>query len=338
MTESKVNGIIVWLVMCLVLIGCSDGSPRGWTIENEINTESKWTHWYRPKDDPTFTADYGNNHDSILFYDSQLEYPYHLIISHQPTHAFLWRSKKFSIHSSEWELASDHYVIGNHYEYDDGVRVGDTYYIFEQGLVYTFSGALEDANGQWQATGTFPKAGSDDIGVFYEDEIFHIFGEYGDFPHGPDGTSLSHYTSPTGLGDWTLVDNKAVDANPRGGHKYGVGDATIEKIDGAYYLFSDIESKGNPYKVVAWRSNSLYEPFTFLGTAIEARSQETDDRDNERIQDCDILWIGEIDQYVMSCNMRDIDGVPGGNFPTLNKNTSRVIGFFLSGHFPEETV
>ena len=57
-----------------------------------------------------------------------------------------------------------------------------------------------------------------------------MFGEHGHFPHGPDGTSLAHFTSSTGLGDWKLVNAKAVDPNPDGGHKYGVGDATIEKI------------------------------------------------------------------------------------------------------------
>ena len=30
-----------------------------------------------------------------------------------------------------------------------------------------------------------------------------------------------------GLGDWKMINPKAVDPNPDGGHKYGVGDATI---------------------------------------------------------------------------------------------------------------
>ena len=71
---------------------------------------------------------------------------------------------------------------------------------------------------------------------------------------GPDGTSLAHFTSPTGLGEWTLVDAKAVDPNPDGGHLYGVGDATIAKIGDYYYIYCDRESKGSPYKVVAWRA------------------------------------------------------------------------------------
>ena len=38
--------------------------------------------WKRPVDNPVFTTTHGNNHDSVLFVDPELEYPYHLIISH----------------------------------------------------------------------------------------------------------------------------------------------------------------------------------------------------------------------------------------------------------------
>ncbi len=38
--------------------------------------------WKRPVDNPVFTTTFGNNHDSVLFVDPELEYPYHLIISH----------------------------------------------------------------------------------------------------------------------------------------------------------------------------------------------------------------------------------------------------------------
>ncbi len=292
--------------------------------------DSDWVKWYRPVDNPVFTTTYGNNHDSILFVEPELEYPYHLIISHTPEAAHLWRAKTFSWNSSDWELVSDQYIIGNHYEYDDGVKVDGVYYIYEEGMVYTYSGPLEEASGNWKLAGTFPQDQCDDVGVYFEDGVFHIFGEYGDFPYGPDGTSLSHFTSHTGLGDWKLVSTKAVDPNPKGGHQYGVGDATIAKIEGHYYLFCDLESKGSPYKIIAWRSGALDAPFEYLGKAITPRSDETDDWDNYRIQDPDIGYIPELSRYVITCNMKDHDGIPGGHFPTLENNQTRVIGVFYS--------
>lgn len=76
-----------------------------------------------PLDNPVFTKNHGNNPDSILFVDMSLEYPYHLIVSHEPSGAHLWRTKTFSWDSADWELVSDQYNIGGHYEYDDGGKV-----------------------------------------------------------------------------------------------------------------------------------------------------------------------------------------------------------------------
>ena len=207
-----------------------------------------------------------------------------------------------------------------------------TYYIYEGGKVFTYSGPLEKSSGKWKVSGSFPHKKCDDIGIFYENGLFHMFGEHGHFPHGPDGTSLAHFTSKTGLGDWEMVNPKAVDPNPKGGHKYGVGDATIAKIQGSYYIFCDRESQGSPYKVTAWRSKSLMEPFEYLGLAITPRSDEVDDWDNYRIQDPDIAFIPELNRYVMTCNMMDKDGNPGGDFSRsgLKGKDTRVIGVFYS--------
>jgi hypothetical protein len=289
-----------------------------------------WTAWHRPADNPVFTAEHGNNHDSILFVEPQLEYPYHLIISHWESGADLWRAREFSWSSAGWELVSDEYQIGGQYEYDDGVKVGDTYYIYEDGHVYTYSGPLEEASGAWIDAGTFPVAECDDIGVYYEDGVFHIFGEYGDYPHGPDGTSLSHFVSTTGLGDWQLVNSKAADPNPDGGQVYGVGDPTIARIQGEYYIFCDLESENRPYEVIAWSSSDINQPFEYLGVAIEPRRDDVDDWDNYRIQDPDIGFVAEQSRYVMTCNMMDTDGNPGGDFPNLPPGFSRVIGVFYS--------
>lgn len=298
--------------------------------------------WYRPVDQPVFTNQYGNNHDAIIFREEGGEYPYYLIISHEKSAAHLWRAKEFTWSSEDWELVSDQYIIDNYYEFDDGVKVGDRYFIYEGGNVYTFSGNLEDGNNRWEKSGSFPVEKCDDVGVYYEDGWFHIFGEYGEFPHGPDGTSLSHYRSRTGLGEWELIDEKAVDPNPDGGHKYGVGDATIEKIGDRYYLFCDRETMNSPYRIIAWTSKDINTPFQFLDVVIEPRSDQTKDWDNHRIQDGDIVFVPEKSLYAMFCNMKDVDGTPGpsagNNFESshLGKGETRVVGTFFLDSFQED--
>ena len=105
---------------------------------------------------------------------------------------------------------------------------------------------LKKASGKWKVAGTFPHKQCDDIGVYYEDGLFHMFGEHGNFPHGPDGTSLAHFTSETGLGDWKLVNPKAVDPNPDGGHTYGVGDATLPRSKAPITCSATASPKGTP--------------------------------------------------------------------------------------------
>lgn len=321
------------LVVILLCIVFSCVTKRK-NVQEDIDPVSKMLNWYRPVNQPVFSKDHGNNHDPVLFIDHQLDYPYQMIISHTESAAFLWKAHEFSWNSADWKLVSDEYVIGDHYEYDDGLKVNGTYYIYENGIVYTYSGSLESGNGQWKKSGSFPVDQCDDIGVFYEDGIFHIFGEYGDFPHGPDGSSLSHFRSSTGVGDWEIVDTRAVDPNPDGGAEFGVGDATITKVNGEYYLFCDRETKELPYRIVAWKSTDINEPFRFLDVVIQPRSEETGDWDNHRIQDGDIGFIPEKSRFVMVCNMKDLDGEPGYSDDHtyarnhLKGNETRVIGTF----------
>jgi hypothetical protein len=81
-------------VLCAAALGCSSESDRA---------EPDWTDWNRPVDNPVFTVGHGNNHDAILCIEPDLEYPYHLIISHTAEGAHLWRARKFSWDSSGWK-------------------------------------------------------------------------------------------------------------------------------------------------------------------------------------------------------------------------------------------
>ena len=304
-------------------------------------TYADGSQWYRPVDQPVFTATHGNNHDAIFFYEPDSVYKYKLIISHEQSGADFWRAKNWSIDSSDWEMVNDDYDIANEYEFDDGVKIGSKYYIYENQKVYTTTTGLDAADGNWVSEGTFPNE-IDDVGVWYEDGWFHLFGE-SNAVHGAisglpyDGSAIAHYKSQTGLGNWQLVSHTA--ANPDDGlatPQFGVGDASIAKINGEYWMYLDREEDGVPYRVTAWKSDSLANEFQYVGVAVAPREGATDDWDNYRIQDNEVEFIPEINRYVMFANMMDRDGIPdkGPLFANggtgLNPGDSRVIGIFYS--------
>jgi hypothetical protein len=299
-----------------------------------------WLSWYRPVDQPVFTTQHGNNHDAIFFYEPESVYKYKLIISNEASGGDFWRAKNWSIDSADWELVNDDYDIAGKYEYDDGVKVNGKYYIYEGGRVYTTTSGLDPADGNWNNEGSWSGLGLDDVGVHYEDGWFHLFGEYNGV-HGSvipnDGSTIAHYKSQTGLGNWQLVSHTAAD--PNAGlttPQYGVGDATIAKIGNEYWMYLDREEAGVPYRITAWKSDSLDNDFQYVGIAAAPRSGETDDWDNHRVQDAEVEFIPELNRYVMFANMMDIDGDPGyepgfnyGN-TILSSPQTRVVGIFYS--------
>ena len=337
-----------WRVLAFNEFGATQSATGIFDIpENAIEGDTKpnWSKWIRATDQDgaeysnhVFFDNGENNHDPILFYDASLEYPYQLIISHEPSHAYHWQSKTFSPKAElGWELSAERYYLAMVYEFDDGVKVDGVHYVFKNGIIYSYSGSLEEANGSWLVAGTWPYYDgngnklSHDVGVFYEDNLFHIFGEYGDFPHGPDGISLSHYVSsgPADDWDWELVTNKAVDPNPDGSNTYGVGDATIIKIKDEYYLFSDIESLNVPYRVITWRTKNIFEPFEYVGLAVAPRTNDANNPDFYRVQDCDIIFAPEEGRYVMMCNVLQ---------DSNNRRGTRRIGVYYSSNFDCENL
>lgn len=294
--------------------------------------------WINPPGvgNPVFTSNHGNNHDPILFVDTDQEYPYHLLISHEKGGAHLWKTKSYSWTHSHWQLVSNKYVIDpRRYEFDDGIKVKNTYYVYEGGIVYTYSGSLSKGNGKWEKGGHFPDYQCNDLGVYHENGVFHIFGEYGGGAKTTNGTSISHFTSETGLGQWNLQDTKVINPDRIGRKKAIVGDPTITKINNQYYIYLDQKRPGNPYSITGWVSSELSGPFEFIGEIIEPRIEESDDWYNYRVQDPEIKYIPYLSKFVLLFNMMDRDGIPGGHFPSLKNKNTRVIGtVYSSDHSP----
>jgi hypothetical protein len=306
--------------------------------KKETMQSSFHSSWYRPAKNPLFNTTNGNNHDPILFVDTSQTYPYHLIISGWQCHAanqyaeqtYLWRAKSFSWSSADWELVDDHYQIGCQYEYDDAVKVDSTYYIYENGVVYTYAGNLSEGSGKWAAKGAFPRNLCDDIGVIYANGFFHLFGEYGRFEDRPDGKYISHLRSKTGLGQWEVVDLQQGDPNSQYTNPVGVGDPCVLQIGAKYVLYCDVESTTFPYQIDSWTSTYLSSPFTYEQVAVKPRTHDASLWDNYRVQDADVEFIPELNQYVMVCNFLDVDQNPAPtNFPRLN-GRKRVIGVLYS--------
>ena len=132
------------------------------------------------------------------------------------------------------------------------------------------------------------------------------------------------------------MDTAAVDPNPDGSRTYGVGDPTITKVDGTYYLYCDRESREEPYRVVGWSADSLDASFRSLGEVVRPREDGPDYYwDNHRVQDADVAYVPDLDRYVMVCNMMDRDGIPGRQAVDDccggDGEWTRVVGFLYSG-------
>ena len=313
---------VVLVGFCLIGMACDTKSQDSY----ELPETTSATRWKRPTADPVFDVSRGNNHDAILFCEEESEYPYYLFISHEREHAYLWRAKEWSCSSEGWELVSENYQIGGFYGYDDGVKVGNTYYVYESGTVFTFTGDLAESSGKWNRAGKWPTSLCEDVGVYYDGSVFHLFGEHGDFPGRPNGTELSHLVSDNGKDGWRLLDRCALTPNRDGGRKYGVGDPSIIRANGLYHLFCDLETRDTPYRIIEWTAQSLDGPWEYRGVAVAPRDGEQH-WDNHRVQDPEVAFIAEMDRFVLLCNAKDIDGIPGGDFDSthLRPGETRVI-------------
>ena len=343
--ENKKKILSVLLLICFILTTISYIPIVGSTDQYNDMDE-----WYRPVDQSIFSSNHQNRHDCAVLVNSSWEYPYYIVIStdHSEEYFEVWKTQTWNYSSSEWTLVNANYNIFDNsapydepYELDDIIQKDGIYYAYEDSEVWSYDGGinglLDGGDGAWSQVGTFPGTPRvcADIGVWYDDPadggdgLVHIFGEHGTFNHPAttDGSELSHYTSKTGYDNWVLVDDNAVEPNPGvpdGAGTYGVGDATITKINNRYYLACDRESVGHPYNITMWYSDDINGSFTYIGQPITCRWQYTDDWDNYRVQDGDFVEFHDGSGYAMMMNWKDTDGTP------YAWADSRQIGSFIS--------
>mgnify|MGYP001801901515 FL=1 len=94
----KLLQILLLALTAIFFAACAQQEP------DETVTAFDPLAWKRPVDNPVFTTDFGNNHDSVLFVEPDEEYPYHLIVSHLSKAAQLWRANAVSWTCADWEL------------------------------------------------------------------------------------------------------------------------------------------------------------------------------------------------------------------------------------------
>lgn len=212
-------------------------------------------------------SDVPNNHDALYFRDRGKHY---LIVSGEKIER-LYSSDDLE----KWVLVDPAYSVAGTYELDDGITVQGKHYIFEAGIIYRLEGSMEA--GDWRAWG---KAPADDVGVYFDGQTAHLFGEAGKYKYGYDGSRIAYWTS-TDLQDWELVNNSAIAIEGLHGGPYGVGDPSLVKRD-KWYLTTDIESPGVPYRVALWSADKLGDRFEYEGILAEAD-------DAYRVQDAELV-------------------------------------------------
>ena len=282
-----------------------------------------------PADAP-ISVDFGNNHDAVYLPGTPgSPYPHYLLISGSVGTGQLYGAQTLSADPDAWDLLVPDYHVTEQYELDDGIVIGDTYYIFEAQTVYAFSGDIAEGSRKWEAVGRFPDS-VDDIAVYFDGETVHLYGEYGHYADRPDGTTIAHMTAGPDFKDWVMEEPEAVRPNVGDTVVWGVGDASVIELDGQVLMTTDIESNGQPYRIALWRNDSLNGKFEFAGILAEP-APGTDGLYNYRVQDGD-LAIAEDGRVIMFANWRDLDGTPGSTLPAFPDGRTRVIGTYTC-HF-----
>lgn len=267
---------------------------------------------------------FGNNHDAVyLPGQAGSKWRHYLVISGVGGIGQLYGSQQLTADASGWTLLDDDYTVAPHYELDDGLLIDGTYYIFEGRSIYAFSGELEGSSGQWVQAGRVP-AYIDDIGVYFDGETVHAYGEYGRFAHGHDGVSIAYVRTDPSFQDWELVSTSIANPNTLPGAEWGVGDPTLLVHNGRILMITDIEALGIPYRMALWESEGFDRNFDFAGILATPRPG-TADYNNYRVQDGEFAIEGNGDIFLFA-NWMDTDGNPGQSLPNFSAGWTRLVG------------
>ncbi|WP_137679579.1 hypothetical protein [Aurantiacibacter suaedae] len=267
---------------------------------------------------------FGNNHDPVYLPGVKgSEYNNYLIISGVDGVRQLYGANSLSNNPNNWKLVNENLKISEDYELDDGIMVNGIYYIFENGNIYEVDVPLENSSGKWNVVGHFPKE-LDDIGVYYDGSILHIFGEYGEYSGGYDGARLAYATSDLTFKNWNIVSTNILDPNTKPESNWGVGDPSLIVLGGRVIMITDIEGPGDPYRIALWESDGFGRNFNFAGI-LAAPAPGNAGYNNYRVQDGDFA-VSADGQIYMFANWMDTDGNPGHKLPLFSEGWTRVVG------------
>jgi hypothetical protein len=73
-----------------------------------------WLGWHRPVDSNVFATTMGNNHDSVLFVEPELEYPYYLIMRLSSQYFYLWQGKVFRMRKVQFVAVTGKWLSSLH--------------------------------------------------------------------------------------------------------------------------------------------------------------------------------------------------------------------------------
>ena len=267
---------------------------------------------------------FGNNHDAVYLPGREGDnWRHYLIISGVGGIGQLYGSQRLTADASGWTLLDDDYSVAPRYELDDGLLIDGTYYIFEGRKIYAFSGELESSSNAWVEAGSVP-AYVDDIGVYYDGETVHAYGEYGRFAHGHDGVSIAYLTTDKTFSQWQLINTSIANPNTLPGADWGVGDPTLLVHDDRVLMVTDIEAKGIPYRMALWESEGFDRNFDFAGI-LAAPREGTADYNNHRVQDGEFAIESDGSVFLFA-NWMDKDGNPGKSLPKFSAEWTRLVG------------
>ncbi|TNC79737.1 MAG: hypothetical protein C9356_17770 [Oleiphilus sp.] len=275
-------------------------------------------------------TEFGNNHDAVVLPGGDSSaYQWYMIISgpKKKHYGQLYGSNYPTDYPSSWTLIDDHYISTSTYEIDDGLTINNEFFVFEKGSIFHLDSELEAGSGKWEIVSQFPED-LDDVGVYFDGDTLHMFGEFGKLKGKPDGIAIGYYIAdfvgaPKYFSNWRAKDNKLIDPNTNGSMVWGVGDPSLMYKDGLYYLIADIESYDSPYRVGLWVSEQIDRGYKFAGILLEAE-EGTDSLLNYRVQDGEFLIFDET-IYIFA-NWRDVDGDPGLQLPAFESKKTRVVG------------